>query len=386
LRIILLADGVFPDSVGGMQKHSAMLVKNLLQQNHEVLLVSFFNDKSIDVHKLLSMIGCSGDSVCKLKILSIDYPPRFYFPGHYIYESFLFSDFIYKQVKGVVSDYDFIYAQGFTAWSLLKRGCEKPIGINFHGMNMFQKTFGVRAFVEKHILKPFVLKNFKRADFVFSLGGELTDILLNAGVKKEKIIMQYNGVDESWIVDNLNQAGNSFTTFLFVGRDDKIKGFNVIREVFESNFSDIEVKLNVVGVEGENSEKVTYYGLVKDELELKKIYSDSDVLLMNSHSEGMPTVVLEAMALGKPIIASNVGAIKELVDDSNGILFKTGDVNELIMSIRWFHSLDNEKRLRMGENSILKVKTKFTWRNIVKESLEIIQDKLNEHPQKPDLG
>ncbi|MFN3917701.1 MAG: glycosyltransferase family 4 protein [Flavobacteriales bacterium] len=386
MRIILLADGVFPDCMGGMQKHSTMLLKNLLEQGHQVLLVSFFTDKSIDAPKMLSMLKVNSDLHHRLKLLSIGDPPKFCFPGHYVYESYLFSKSIYNEIKEVVSSYDFVYAQGFTAWYLLKKRCKTPVGINFHGLNMFQKTFGFRPFIEKHILKPFVLKNLKKADFVFSLGGALTNILLKEGVKKEKIITQHNGIDESWIVNEPSQAGNDVTTFLFVGRDDKIKGFEVIRKIVESNFKNLEIKLNVVGIEGVNSEKTTFFGLVKDEQNLKEIYSQSDILLMNSYSEGMPTVILEAMAQGKPIIASDVGAIKELVGEDNGMLFDSGDVNGLISSIFWFHSLDKKKRYHLGENSLIKVKTKFTWRNIVKKSFEMVENKLHEHTKKPDLG
>ena len=50
---------------------------------------------------------------------------------------------------------------------------------------------------------------------------------------------------------------------------------------------------------------------------------------MPSLSEGMPTVILEAMARGKAVIATDVGAVSELVSEENGVLIQAGSVEEL---------------------------------------------------------
>ena len=54
-----------------------------------------------------------------------------------------------------------------------------------------------------------------------------------------------------------------------------------------------------------------------------------------SFREGMPYVILEAMASGLPIIASNIAGVRDLVKhDHNGFLFSPGDVNDLIKKLK----------------------------------------------------
>ena len=65
---------------------------------------------------------------------------------------------------------------------------------------------------------------------------------------------------------------------------------------------------------------VQYRGSIVDSEELKAELDEGDVLVCPSYSEGMPTVILEAMARGLAIIGTDVGATRELVDDGNGHL------------------------------------------------------------------
>ena len=61
----------------------------------------------------------------------------------------------------------------------------------------------------------------------------------------------------------------------------------------------------------------------------------ADIFCLPSHSEGCPNVIVEALACGRPIVASNVGGIPELVDEGCGILMAPRDPGKL----RWPHGL-----------------------------------------------
>ena len=76
-----------------------------------------------------------------------------------------------------------------------------------------------------------------------------------------------------------------------------------------------------------------------------------DVFLLTSHWEGLPRVLLEAMVLGIPIVATNVDGIGEVVrTDENGYLTSPGDTTE--MARRVLQLLGNEElRVRMGRTS-----------------------------------
>lgn len=83
--------------------------------------------------------------------------------------------------------------------------------------------------------------------------------------------------------------------------------------------------------------------------ELPQYYAASDVVVLSSLHEGLPLVALESMASGKPVVASSVGGIPEVVADrENGLLSEAGNVTQLAESIIFL--LENESlRREMGQ-------------------------------------
>ena len=70
--------------------------------------------------------------------------------------------------------------------------------------------------------------------------------------------------------------------------------------------------------------------------ELQQRYQGADVFVFPSHFEGFGLVILEAMASGLPIIATEATAAPDILDDSTGRIVQTGDVDELVETLRWF--------------------------------------------------
>ena len=63
-------------------------------------------------------------------------------------------------------------------------------------------------------------------------------------------------------------------------------------------------------------------------------YVDADVYVLPSRYETFPTTILEAYACGKPVIASNIGGLKDMViDRETGLLFQTGNAKDLARKI-----------------------------------------------------
>jgi glycosyltransferase involved in cell wall biosynthesis len=85
-----------------------------------------------------------------------------------------------------------------------------------------------------------------------------------------------------------------------------------------------------------------------------------DVVTLPSHAEGFPRAVLEAMALGKPVVATSVGGIPEaLVDGQHGLLVPPKDPAELARA--WERLADDAAlRGRLGEAGLERVRTRFT--------------------------
>lgn len=89
--------------------------------------------------------------------------------------------------------------------------------------------------------------------------------------------------------------------------------------------SNLEALLKRTGIE----KRVIFTGLVKNE-EMPSYYSITDVMAFPSYAEGLPNAVVEAVACGKPVVATNVGGIPEVViPEVDGFLIKVGDIEGL---------------------------------------------------------
>ena len=73
--------------------------------------------------------------------------------------------------------------------------------------------------------------------------------------------------------------------------------------------------------------------------ELAKLYSDSDVLINPTYADTFPTVNLEALACGTPVITYRTGGSPEAVDEKTGIVVEQGDLNALAAAIRLMKKL-----------------------------------------------
>ena len=88
--------------------------------------------------------------------------------------------------------------------------------------------------------------------------------------------------------------------------------------------------------------------------------------------------VLEAMAYGKPVVASNVGGIPYVVENgTTGLLFECGNVKELAEKIIVLLR-DEELRKKMGEAGRERAK-EFTWDKIAEQTVDLYKEILSEH-------
>lgn len=377
MHIAVLTDGISPYVLGGMQRHSYHLVNSLLNLGEEITLVHAVDSErelptSEDVKSQFSA------STEKLHVIGLKFPHIDQFPGHYLRESYRYSCEIFERLEDQWENFDFIYAKGFTAWCILEKKVKgfhmAPVGIKFHGYEMYQKTSSIKGKLEQFMFKPPVIFNTRNANVVFSYGGEISDIIKRIGVDEERIAEITSGVDNSWISKEKLTVGSP-RKFIFVGRAERRKGISDLNSALKK-ISSQDIEFHWVGpvppekqLQGSN---YFYHGLISDPADLQKILDDMDVLVLPSHAEGMPNVILEAMSRGCAILATNVGAVSMLVTEKNGLLINPGMKQELLKALQYFTILDDAELLRKKENSRALVCENFLWTEIAKKTQTVI--------------
>ncbi len=164
------------------------------------------------------------------------------------------------------------------------------------------------------------------------------------------------------------------TKFLFIGRIMKDKGIEEFlccaEEIFKENKN---VEFGIIGdyddkkyeevISGlENRGIVTYYGMQQD---VRPFIKDSNAIILPSYHEGLSNVLLEAAAMGRPVIASDIFGCKEtFCENITGIGFKVKDSKALLNAVRKFLNLSWKEQAIMGSKARKKIEAEFD-RNII---------------------
>lgn len=167
---------------------------------------------------------------------------------------------------------------------------------------------------------------------------------------------------------------------LFVGRIETPKGIYELLWALKK-LRDMDIHLYVMGPFMKNekeiralcdkygiSDKITFLGIILGD-ERFKYFANADIFVLPSYSEGLPLSILEAMAFGMPVVATDVGAISEVVKKNNGILVRPKDADELSKAIR--RIIDSMERKDYKESNITVIREKYTKQVFEKKLLDI---------------
>lgn len=371
MKILILSDGIFPFELGGMQKHTHYLCRYLAYAQTEVHL-AHCTEKQIDKSELefeYGNLGIRPENVFKTKFPKL--PP---FPGHYIVSSYLYSLKLYKHYKKHLNSFDLIYTQGFTGWHLLKvtdKTGRPPVIANLHGLEMYQPAYSFKEKLEKALLSIPASGIIKGADFLQSLGGKLTGLL--GGLKDKSQILECSiGIEENWIASDIRPSKDHKRSFIFIGRMEHRKGLHILNPVLHVLMAEPGFEMHFIGpVEDADkiaSDKLFYHGRISDEKLIQSILDSCDCLVLPSLSEGMPTVILEAMARGCAVLATDVGAVGTLLDSGNGIIIQAGSTESLKTAFKQILSIPAHELDQMKRASLKSVQN-YTWKKVADKML-----------------
>ncbi len=375
MRIALITDGIWPYVLGGMQKHSYYLCKYLAQQKVQVDLYHF-NESKYDISKLEFF---TEEERSYIHPVVIDFPKGRSFPGHYLYKNYQYSKLIFEHIQPQLQNYDLIYTKGFTGWYLIEQkhkgkiNCAR-IGVKFHGYEMFQKppSFKIRL-QHLFLLRKPVRALSRKADLVFSYGGKITQLIRKIGVADSKIYELPSGVEAASIADSTVKGAEKIR-FLFLGRYERRKGIEELNTAINDlihQYKQLKAEFHFIGPIPEHlrmrDEHFIYHGEIRDKGILQEHLRRCDILICPSWSEGMPNVILEAMANGLTVIATDVGATNVLVNEKTGWLLAEPDPELIKNTLDKLIKLEPRYIYEKKQEALDLIKNKFTWEKLIHE-------------------
>ena len=108
---------------------------------------------------------------------------------------------------------------------------------------------------------------------------------------------------------------------------------------------------------------------------IKSFYPIIDVFFLPSLYEGLPMVLLEAMAFKKPVVSMNVGSISEVINKDTGILVNSGDYDKFINELIVIKN-SNDLSIELGEKSYRFVESKFNINSYVNKIEDLYVNKI----------
>lgn len=252
-----------------------------------------------------------------------------------------------------------------------------------------------------HKLDNMMLPRYQR---VMTVSKPLWNQCLAQGVEAARLSYMPNGID----ADDFSPTdrGESMRRYLGIPQDRKVigmvgrlspeKGLNrALQTLAKLTAMHHDVQLLLVGDGPQRNElirqaedlkimdRVLFAGWQND---ARPYYEAMDMLLLSSLTEGMPNVVLEAMAMGVPVAATDVGDVSYLLDDGRCGLVLSPDADDWALALGyWLPQTDELARLtRLAR---LRVKSEFSFAKRVRRELDVydqvmgIEDHLESHQQ-----
>ena len=237
---------------------------------------------------------------------------------------------------------------------------------------------------------------------------QFVTLLYRAALKKAKVVFFENVGDAQKFIDRkilphekvtvLPGAGinleryaltaypeNDQVHFLYLGRIMKEKGIDELFSAMRRLYNKLgdKVVLDLVGFFDDDYE-AEVNSLVEDgiavfhgfQTEPTPYYTRADCVVLPSYHEGLSNVLLEAAAIGRPVITSNIHGCKETVDNGvSGFLCNVKDVDDLYQKMYQMANLSRQEREAMGLAARRKIELEFKKNTVVRKTIDAIFEK-----------
>jgi len=274
----------------------------------------------------------------------------------------VFCKDMFKKIKCVNREYDIDIMHSHWAIPsgfISSLNTEKiPRVITIHGSD-------IKIYNRKNLYGSLVKRAMKRADKIIAVSNDLKNVAVSQGWDSQKICVIPNGVDtnifkpanKETIRKQLGISSNFLVTF--VGTLAKVKRVDILIQICKEISKTYDIDLLIVGDGPERGmleeyardigmTNITFQGSV-DHNQVPKYLAASDVVTLTSESEGLPTILVEAMSCGVPVITTDVGGVADIVqNDVNGFIVK--NPHEFKEKMECFIN-NTDLRIRFGKKS-----------------------------------
>lgn len=219
-------------------------------------------------------------------------------------------------------------------------------------------------------------KAMRKANFFMPISNYMAERLVKEGVRKDKIKVIPNIIELDRFL-RLKECKNKKTKILYLGAYTYSKGVFVLLEAlkglknYECNFygdgflrKPMKKYINKNKLNVRINKPVSYSSI-------HKLYQKHDIVVFPSLvPEAFGRVALEAMASARPVIASDIGGVKDIVDSKTGIMIKPGSVKELRKALEKLIS-NKKPRQKLGNNGRVVAKKRFGANKITEDVIGI---------------
>jgi len=377
-----------PLTIGGAGVYAVHITRELARLGHEIHVISPSISKH-EIHSIEDDVFVHRIPILHQRFLSA---PSFWFNLMRKYEA----------IRRDAGGFDILHGNVVSDFSLSKRWVKEPRVVTVHHLAhlMAQHSsslkrlldlsgeIGVTPTIERIVItrahKIIAVSNFTKETIVSTYNKHPSAIeVIYHGVRSEEYNIPKHEVSK---LRDLLGLRNEIT-FLFVGRlNDKRKNLLLLLRAFKFLLKKTThpVKLVITG-SGEQSrikalvdslglaKNVVLTGYIKD-YQLRKIFKVCDIFVSPSVLEGFGLTLLEAMAAGKPVIATKVGGVVEVVKDpENGKLVASGDVEGLTNALMFFIE-NRELTEEIGEHNKRYAASMFSWEKTAKKTEQVYRD------------
>lgn len=374
-KILMVSKNIPQTYKGGIQTHTYELSKHLIDKGHEVNILmsgSIFNKEKIVIDNGINLIKIP------------------YIPGRYIPILKLFLDELFFNISAYFwllrnsKNYHLIHLQGRSGFIYSLFPKKTPHITTYHGLvskensSINSKSLTLQYKIFYFISSIIERVSLKKTKNLIVVSNSLKNDIIQISDNNKTFATIPNGVNIPTSFEDIDSKMNLIT---YVGRVEKTKGVKDLIDSLEN--LDTKFKCVIIG-DGEYRKELSEYVFTNPKLKdkvwfLGSLTSDdvsewikvSNVVVLPSYYETQGIVLLEANAHKKPVIATNISGINEVIHDGvNGLLYEKGNVKELTKSIELI--LNNKDYANeLGKKGYEIVKDHYAWNNITTETEKV---------------